>query len=159
ASGPEVTGERHECDETAVGADRDPAPDPGALAAAVVRLGPVAGHADPLGGASLPVVHEHVGGHVGVPGHQVGGVRAEGHEAAVGAERGTAAAVVALVPGAVHAHPLGGAGGGTGQGDRDGDGVVVGVGVARGILAADVEGAALAVAEAADWRGVLGAAR
>src|SRR5204862_7873609 len=57
--------------------------------AAAVGADPVggAGHAHPLGGAGLPVVDEHVGRPVGVPGHEVRGARGERDEAAVGAER------------------------------------------------------------------------
>src|SRR5213076_1413499 len=79
----------------------------------------VAGAVDayPLGRAGLAVVDEHIGRLVGVPGHEVGGVRNEGHKTAVGANYravggGTAraAGAVSLVPGAVNAHPFGDAG-------------------------------------------------
>src|SRR5947209_2169944 len=112
--GHEVGSYRLEGDEPAVGADRR------IRAMAAVRLVREAVDAHPLGGAGNAVVDEHVRGGVveaihvlgpvGVPGHEVGGGRGEGHEAAVGAERGRAATPVPLIAGAVHAHPLGGAG-------------------------------------------------
>src|SRR5207248_2743068 len=60
-----------------------------------------------LAARAAPVTDEHVGHAVGVPGHEVVGVRGEGHEAAVGAERGAAAVTVPLGRGAAHAPPLG----------------------------------------------------
>src|SRR5947207_1256519 len=104
----EVGGTRDERHEAAVGAERGPV-------AFAVPLVPGAVHADALGGAGLPVVDEHVVVPVGVPGHEIGGERGEGDEAAVGAEHrpgeatGVATLTVPLVPGAVHAHALGGA--------------------------------------------------
>src|SRR5437867_474358 len=99
--GHEVGSYRLEGDEPAVGADRR------IRAMAAVRLVREAVDAHPLGGAGNAVVDEHVRGGVveaihvlgpvGVPGHEVGGGRGEGHEAAVGAD--------------CHAHALGGAGG------------------------------------------------
>src|SRR5439155_18192440 len=102
--GYEVGGPRSEGDEAAVGADRgSEAPEVSLVAGAV--------HAHAFGSTGLPVVDEHVLlTPVGVPGHEVGGQRVEGDEAAVGADRGPGAIAVPLVPGAVHAHALGGAG-------------------------------------------------
>src|SRR2546430_12148597 len=61
--------------------------------------------------ASLPdratVADEDVRSPVGVPGHEVGGARGEGHEATVGADRRRVAVAIPLVPGAVHAWSLG----------------------------------------------------
>src|SRR5439155_3478326 len=111
ASRHKVGGQRPEGHEAAVGADRDRAGGAHfAPAAPVIPLIPGAVYAHPLGDAGLPVVDEHVGDPVGIPGDEVAGARGEGHEAAVGADRGTAAPPIPLVPGAVHAHPLGDSG-------------------------------------------------
>src|SRR5439155_519679 len=102
--GYEVGGPRSEGDEAAVGADRgSEAPEVSLVAGAV--------HAHAFGSTGLPVVDEHVLlTPVGVPGHEVGGRRVEGDEAAVGADRGTAAMAVPFDPGDANTHPLGGAG-------------------------------------------------
>src|SRR5205814_2244193 len=98
--GYQIRGERAEGHEAAAGAER------GTVAPAV-RLVPGAVHAHALGRADLAVMDEHIGLPVGVPGHEVGGGRDEGHEATVGADRGTVAPAVALDPDALHADPLG----------------------------------------------------
>src|SRR5205823_8787119 len=99
----EVRGVRPEDAEAAVRADRGPV-------ATAVRLVPGAVHAHALGGLSQAVADEHVPTPVAVAGHEVGGERDKGDEAAVGADRRARALAVGLAPGAVHAHPLGGAG-------------------------------------------------
>src|SRR5947207_8692879 len=78
-SGHEVGGGRAEGHEAAVGAERGPAATPVPLVAGAVD-------AYPLSRAGLAVVDEHVPLTVGVSGHEVGGGRDEGYEAAVGAE-------------------------------------------------------------------------
>ena len=99
--GHEVGGVGSEGDEAAVGADHGTAATP-------VVVDDI--HAHSFGGAGLTVMHEHVLSPIRVPGHEVGGVRDEGHEAAIGADRRPAARPVPLVPGAVHTDPLGDAG-------------------------------------------------
>src|SRR5439155_26161920 len=63
-----------------------------AAAALLVPLGAGAVHARQFGGAGLPVTDEHIPPPVGVPGHEGGDARGEGHEATVGADHGPAAA-------------------------------------------------------------------
>src|SRR5207247_3255808 len=118
-AGHEIGGERGEGDEATVGAERGSEVVTG-VATLSVPLVAGAIDAHPLGGAGQPVVDEDVSDPVGVPGYQVGGEGEERHEAPVGADRRertngpqTGAAGQRddlLVAGAVHAHPLGGAG-------------------------------------------------
>jgi hypothetical protein len=99
-AGNQVVGVGPERDEAAIGADRG-------TAAEVVAL--IAGgiDADPLGRPGPAIMNEGIGLTVGIAGNQVVGVGRERDVATVGGDRGTAAAVVALIAGGVDADPLG----------------------------------------------------
>src|SRR3989304_978053 len=75
-----------------------------AVAAAALAAG--AGHADPLRGPGLPVVHEHVVQGVRIGRYEIRGQRAKGDVTPVAAYGGLVAAAVRLSAGAVHADPL-----------------------------------------------------
>src|SRR5205085_1541118 len=99
----EVGGRRVESDEPSVGRERRA----GAVAVTLYTAGP---DADALGEAEPAVADEDVGRAVGVAGYEVGRVRGERHEAAVGRDRRPVARPVGLCAGGGDADPLGPAG-------------------------------------------------